>query len=230
MRVDEFAAHGAKQRMACGIVPVDRSVERHADITLPDRDESEAIGNGHDRSEPRRRARRDVCLGGEVGVLAQQHHVGGVENVWKRCTLQLDAVSTKRLAFGPGDEVAARVRRTWRVDDAENRQAVVDQSDGDRGASQRMDEGPRAVVRVDVPTWRTGFPLRGARLFADVAVVRERGDEAIADDSLDLFVDVGVVCALVSNSLATVELFADGLAGSEGCFGCDVELCGEAPE
>ena len=222
--VDELASDRPEERMGRRVVPVHRPVQRDTCLALADRDERAAVRDARQRAEAGRGAQHRVRRRIAIRVLAQRDDVAISEAGGEGRTFDDGPVAPHRLAFGPGDEVAAVVRRERCEDDPEHRQVPAHQRDRDRRAAEALQERARAVVGVDVPGRPRGIAHARPGLFADVVRVRERLEEPRPDERLDLVVDVRVTTA-TPRAVRSMEFSAQQVPG----FASDLRRHREGP-
>ncbi len=193
--------------MAPRVIPCAGAVQRHGNVAVAGRSQREAVRDAGHR--PASCGLDEVEVGSRLPVhrLRQEHDVVARQRGRPRGPAGLAAVAADRAAsFRPRDQVAAIVGRREGIDDADDRDAIAKERDGDRAAAMPLQVVPRAVVGIDQPDVRLAG---GARLkpgfLTQVAPRRERRRQGGADDALGLGVRFGMV-AVAARAAGEMEV------------------------
>jgi hypothetical protein len=147
---------------------------------------------GHAAVARGRRAAQ-VGLGIAVPAARDQHDVQRTEALGQRRADRAPVAAQGPAALGPGEEVALVVGVREREHHAQRRASVHQEADRHRAAPAAGQVIARAVVGVDQPDRRARVGTGAARFLAQVAPLREGGQQAAADQPLRFGVRLGLV-------------------------------------
>ena len=172
------------------------------------------MGDAGDGAVARGSHAPQVRLRVAVALAGDEHHVRGRQRRGQMRRGGAPVAPYRPAALRPGEQVAVVVRIREREDDAEDRPAVGDETDGHRASPPAGEVVAGAVVGIDEPDRPAGLAPRAARLFAEIAPAGERIDEPRPDQALGLDVRLGLV-RRTSGAAGSVEIAPQDLAGRD---------------